>query len=115
MEQTQSALPYAIMCRLKDLAGDRPSTNFIPVSQKRPSPEGLHVRKGYVRPISPRMIDAAIPDAPQSRYEHSASIQDLVDFGLVKHGYWAELGVTQYGFHLTDKAVEILLAPPTQP
>ena len=104
------ALPYAIMCKLRDIAGDNPSTNFRPIGSHRPSPEAMNTRRVYLRPLS--AVSEAVPTGPESKYEYSASTQDLVDFGLLKHGFWhdGDRQTTQYGFHLTERAVEILKA-----
>jgi hypothetical protein len=108
-------LPYAIMCELRALAGDSPSTAFKPIGNRRPSPEAMRMRRAYQRPLSAAFMSEAVPTGPESKYEYSASTQDLVDFGLIKHGFWhdGDRQTTQYGFNLTEKAVEILRAPLT--
>ena len=105
-------LPYAIMCELRDIAGENPSTNFKPIGDRRPSPEAMHRRRPHCPPLSAAFLSEAAPTAPESKYEFSASTQDLVDFGLLKHGFWhdGDRQSTQYGFQLTEKAVEILKA-----
>jgi hypothetical protein len=107
-----TALPYAIMCELRDIAGENPSTNFKPTGNRRPSPEAMNRRRPHLRPLSPVFMSEGVPTAPESKYEYSASTQDLVDFGLLKHGFWhdGDRQTTHYGFHLTEKAVEILKA-----
>lgn len=109
-------LPYAIMCALREIAGPKPSTDFKPIGVSRPSPEAMQMRRPYSRPLTAARLSASAPVAPESKYEYSASTQDLVDFGLIKHGFWHDGNkqTTQYGFHLTEKAVEILRAPSPQ-
>lgn len=111
MTDSQETLPYAILCELRALAGDHPSINFRPTGTRRPDPEAMRLRRAYLRPLSARNFSASVPDQPESKYEYSASLQDLVDLGLIKHGYWhdGERQTTTYGFHLTDKAVEALM------
>ena len=103
-------LPYAIMCELRAIAGDNPSTNFRPTGTRRPSAKAMNMRRAHHRPLSAPTMSGSVPTEPESKYEYSASTQDLVDFGLLKHGFWHDGNrqTTQYGFHLTDKAGEIL-------
>lgn len=103
-------LPYAVMCELREIGGDSPSTNFVRIGNKPPSPEAMNWRRAYLRPLSAINFNpnpTAIPD----RCETSASLQDLVDFGLIEHGYWYDghRQTKDYGFHLTVKGVEALL------
>ena len=108
------ALPYAILCELRALAGEHPSTNFRPTGTRRPTPEAMQFRRPHLRPLSAPDLSPNVPTAPESKYEYSASHQDLVDFGLIKHGYWhdGDRQTTTYGFHLTEKAVEALRTRP---
>lgn len=110
-------LPYALMCELRKLSGDQPSMSFRPIGNKRPSPEAMQMRTAYLRPLSPERFTAEMPDRPESKYEYSASLQDLIDFGLLKHGFWhdGDRQTTQYGFHLTEKAMTYLNPSPPHP
>lgn len=115
MSDETGKLPYAIMCALREIAGLSPSTSFRPIGTRRPSPEAMRIRRPYTRPLTPVQMSEAAPTPPESRYEYSASTQDLVDFGLIEHGYWYDGRSTQYGFHLTEKAVDILRADNSGP
>lgn len=116
MTDNPTELPYAIMCELRAIAGDTPSTNFKPIGEHRPSPEAMNRRRPHMRPMS-AWRDTTVPPKLESKYEYRASTQDLVDFGLLKHGFLHEGNrqTTHYGFHLTEKAVEILRAQKSSP
>lgn len=110
-------LPYAIMCELRAIAGASLSTSFRPIGNSRPSPEVMNRRRPYQRPLMPQSLSREVQSKPESKFEYSASLQDLVDFGLIKHGFWHDGSrqTTQYGFHLTEKAVDMLKARSVSP